>query len=193
MPSREALLRSSRVPSHCRAHGQPQAARSGQLVLAPWSPASTPRLPKEGAGSLKRGVPLDSPHSKPALGWPGLDMQTNTPQLCSSRADNHHLAFPVLLCPLFQYKFHYVFEMAVPKSKFPTRAQTAVAGLGAVTQNRRQCHLGPGATSTQASPACTSPPLLVQIDPKESESLTAQKLTPTNKCSLETRNLAGRK
>lgn len=130
----------------------------------PWSPASSPRLPARRAEVHERGVPPDSPQSKPAPGWHGQPQggwgwrcKQIPPWLCFPRADNHLLAFLVLLSPLFQYEFYYTSEMAVSKREFPTRAHKNLAGLGAVTQNRMQYHLSPGATSIQASPAHVSP------------------------------------
>lgn len=202
MPSRDVLLRSSRVPSHCRAHGQRQAAGLGGAGA--WHHGVQPPLPA--CPQKERGSPsvvccwtvLRANLPQGGMGSPGVAGAggANTPQLCFSRADNHHLPFLVLLSPLFRYEFYYTFEMAVLKSEFPMGAHKTSCRLNAATQNRMQYHLGPAATSIQASPAHAFPPPLVQIDPKESGSLAAQKLTQTSlffKCNLETRNEAGRK
>lgn len=105
MPSRDALLRSSRVPSHWRAQGQRQAG--GSWCLAPRSLLSLParqqsRVPRAwrtARGSLEQPCPGVA---QAAPGWLGLEVQTNTPWLCFSRADNHRLPCLVLLSPLFQ-------------------------------------------------------------------------------------------
>lgn len=66
------------------------------------------------------------------------------------------------------------------KKQIPGGPHETLARLGAVTQNRRQHHLDPKATSTQGAPAPAFPPLLIQTDSKGLESLAAQKVAQTS-------------
>lgn len=134
-----------------------------------------------------RGAPLLSLPQKGVTLGARADPEWLEMQIPSHFADYQLLVLTllVLISPLFPWEFYCRSKMAVSKKKIPGGPHEILARLGAVTQNGRQHHLDPKATSS----SCFLP-LLIQTDSKGVESLAAQNTAKTSVSSSAVWKLA---
>lgn len=160
MPSRDVLLRSSRVPSHCQGQGWSQGG---------WGSCAhhvePPPLSATEAVVPEHRVTLE-----------GLWGTWAAPEWLEKQIPSHFAFLELMstprrsLCcsPLY---FHKSFttgpKWQFPKKQIPRGPHKTLARLSAVTQNGRQHHLDPKATSTQGAPAPASPLSLSKLTPKD--------------------------